>query len=149
MAPNVPTNAETLAQLQELIQQLTTIVQALASSHLVGAAKCVRSSHMFDMFQRLQKLKQGKRSVEEYSAEFFSLLSHLDDLKDYDDERKQKIKDVLSLSSPLNVAEACRKALIVEAQIKGKFWGKVEKSFTLSWCLVGFGFATLMACIDF
>lgn len=98
----------------------------------------------------MHKLQQGKRSVEEYSAEFFWLLRRVD-LQDSGQQmaarfvgglRQKKIKDTLNLFNPLTLAEAHQKALIMEAQTKGDIWRERADNFTLYWCLTGFCFTT-------
>lgn len=78
------------------------------------------------MFQRFHGLQQERRSVEEYSTEFISLLRRVD--AQYTDQqivgffvgglRQKEMKDGLSLLNPLTLAEAHQKALIVEAHLK-------------------------------
>lgn len=80
------------------------------------------------MFQRLHHLRQGTRTVEEYSTEFFLLLNRID-LQDSDSQLvaryigglRQKIQHTLNLFNPLTLAEAHQQAITVEAQNKTNF----------------------------
>ena len=77
------------------------------------------------MFQRLQHLRQGSRTVEEYATEFFLLLTRID-LQELDRQLvgrfigglRQQIQHTLILFSPLTLSEAHQQALTVEAQNK-------------------------------
>lgn len=74
------------------------------------------------MFQRLHHLRQGTRTVEEYSTEFFLLLNRID-LQDSDSQLvaryigglRQQIQHTLNLFNPLTLAEAHQQAITVEA----------------------------------
>lgn len=74
------------------------------------------------MFLKLQNLRQGSRSVEEYSTEFFQLLNRID-LQDSEQQLvarftgglRQQIQHTLTLCNPLTVAEAHQQAVTVEA----------------------------------
>ena len=65
------------------------------------------------MFQRLQHLRQGSRTVEEYATEFFLLLNIID-LHDSDRQLvarfvggvQQQIQHTLNLFNPLTLSEA-------------------------------------------
>ncbi|XP_009106784.1 uncharacterized protein LOC103832518 [Brassica rapa] len=77
------------------------------------------------MFQKLQHLRQGNRTVEEYATEFFLLLNRID-LHDSEHQivarfiggLRQQIQHTLNLFNPLTIAEAHQQALTVEAQNK-------------------------------
>lgn len=77
------------------------------------------------LFQRLQNLRQGSRTVEEYATEFFLLLNRID-LRDSDRQLvarfigglRQQIQHTLNLFNPLTLLEAHQQALTVEAQNK-------------------------------
>ena len=80
------------------------------------------------MFQRLHTLRQGTRSVAEYSTEFFLLLTRVDI---QDSERqlvarftaglRQQIQHTLNLFHPLTLSEAHQQALTIETQTKSSF----------------------------
>ena len=80
------------------------------------------------MFQRLHTIRQGTRSVAEYSTEFFLLLNRVDI---QDSERqlvarftaglRQQIQHTLNLFHPLTLSEAHQQALTIEAQTKSTF----------------------------
>lgn len=80
------------------------------------------------MFQRLQNLRQGTRTVEEYSTEFFLLLTRID-IRDSEQQLvarfvgglRQKIQHTLNLFHTLSVSEAHQQALTIEAQTKGNY----------------------------
>lgn len=77
------------------------------------------------MFQRLQHLRQGSRTVEDYATEFFLLLNRI---KLHDSDRqlvarfigglRQQVQHTLNLFNPLTLSEAHQQALTVEAQNK-------------------------------
>lgn len=77
------------------------------------------------MFQRLQNLCQGSRTVEEYATEFFLLLNRID-LRDSDTQLvvrftgglRQQIQHTINLFNPLTLSEAHQQALTVAAQNK-------------------------------
>ncbi|XP_013669317.2 uncharacterized protein LOC106373730 [Brassica napus] len=77
------------------------------------------------MFQRLQHLRQGSCTVEEYATEFFLLLNRIDIHDSYMQlvarfigGLRQQIQYTLNLFNPLTLSEAHQQALIVEAQSK-------------------------------
>ena len=80
------------------------------------------------MFQRLHTLRQGTRSVAEYSTEFFLLLNRVDI---QDSERqlvarftaglRQQIQHTINLFHPLTLSEAHQHALTIESQTKTSF----------------------------
>lgn len=75
------------------------------------------------MFQRLQNLRLGSRTVEEYATEFFLLLNRID-LHDSDSQLVahfvgglgQQIQHTLNLFNPLTLYEAHQQAWTIEAQ---------------------------------
>ena len=77
------------------------------------------------MFQRLHNIRQGPRSVADYSTEFFLLLTRVDI---QDSERqlvarftaglRQQIQHTINLFIPLTLAEAHQQAVTIEAQTK-------------------------------
>ena len=77
------------------------------------------------LFQRLQNLRQGSRTVEEYATEFFLLLNRID-LRDSDRQLvarfigglRQQIQHTLNMFNPVTLSEAHQQALTVEAQNK-------------------------------
>ncbi|XP_026451937.1 uncharacterized protein LOC113352319 [Papaver somniferum] len=89
------------------------------------------------MFQRLHTIRQGTRSVADYSTEFFLLLNRVDI---QDSERqlvarftvglRQQIKHTINLFHPLTLSEAHQQALTIEAQTKLSFlsWSTVRSS---------------------
>ncbi|KAF8083116.1 hypothetical protein N665_0791s0013 [Sinapis alba] len=80
------------------------------------------------MFQRLHHIRQGTRSVSDYSTEFFLLLTRVDI---QDSERqlvarftaglRQQIQHTLNLFHPLTLSEAHQQAITIEAQTKTSF----------------------------
>lgn len=95
------------------------------------------------MFQRLHSLRQGNDSVEEYSTQFFLLLTRVD-LRDSDQQivirfvcgLRKNIRDHLNLLNPHTVGEAHQQALTLEAQTKDDFKQKIGKCcliFSLLW----------------
>ncbi|XP_031390864.1 uncharacterized protein LOC116203312 [Punica granatum] len=88
------------------------------------------------MYQRLQNLRQGTRSVDEYTNEFYQLVARnkLQETKDqlvarYIGELKVQLQDTINLFDPVNVSSAYQRTLIVERQQKqagsGMFSGGV------------------------
>lgn len=74
------------------------------------------------LFQRLQMLRQGSRSVDEYTEEFYQLISRNDlseteeQLARYLSGLRQTLQDALSLHSLWTVSEAYQRALTAEKQ---------------------------------
>ncbi|XP_026420700.1 uncharacterized protein LOC113316766 [Papaver somniferum] len=89
------------------------------------------------MFQRLHTIRQGNRSVADYSTEFFLLLNRVDI---QDSERqlvarftaglRQQIQHTINLFHPSTLSEAHQQALTIEAQTKLSFssWSTVRSS---------------------
>ena len=80
------------------------------------------------MFQRLHTIRQGTRSVAEYSTEFFFLLTRVD-IQDLERQvvarftagLRQQIQHTITLFNPLTLAEAHQQALTLESQTRGNF----------------------------
>lgn len=80
------------------------------------------------MFQRLHTIRQGTRSVADYSTEFFLLL-HRVDVQDSERQLvarftaglRQQIQHTINLFNPLTLSEAHQQALTIEAQTKSSF----------------------------
>ncbi|KAE8730965.1 hypothetical protein F3Y22_tig00002841pilonHSYRG00088 [Hibiscus syriacus] len=75
------------------------------------------------LFQRLHALRQGARSVDDYTEEFYQLVAR-NDLSEMEEQMvarylgglRQPLQDVLSLHSLWSVSEAYQRALAVEKQ---------------------------------
>lgn len=75
------------------------------------------------MFQKLQNLRQGSRTVEEYATELFLLINRIE-IKDSERQimarfiggLRQQIQQTLILFNPLTISEAHQQALTIEAQ---------------------------------
>ncbi|KAE8655824.1 putative CCCH-type zinc finger family protein [Hibiscus syriacus] len=75
------------------------------------------------LFQRLHALRQGTRSVDDYTEEFYQLVAR-NDLSETEEQMverylgglRQPLQDVLSLHSLWSVSEAYQRALAVEKQ---------------------------------
>jgi hypothetical protein len=73
------------------------------------------------MYQRLQNLSQGSKTVDEYMEEFYKYLTWVD-LAETDDQLvsryigglRQNIQDSLNLFDPINVFAAHQRALLLE-----------------------------------
>ncbi|XP_076944916.1 uncharacterized protein LOC143615753 [Bidens hawaiensis] len=110
-------------------QQLKMTRNRLGKSRIVTWAKmrkCLRDTflpHNFQrlMYQHLQNLKQGSRSVDEYTTEFYHLISR-NDIQETDEQivaryiggLRVQIMDSVNLFDPLTVAEAYQRALAFE-----------------------------------
>ena len=75
------------------------------------------------LYQRLHSLKQGARSVDDYTEEFYNLIArnNLFEIEEqlvarYLEGLKQSLQDALSLHSLWIVSEAYQRALVVEKQ---------------------------------
>uniref|UniRef100_A0A0D2ZZQ9 Retrotransposon gag domain-containing protein n=1 Tax=Brassica oleracea var. oleracea TaxID=109376 RepID=A0A0D2ZZQ9_BRAOL len=89
------------------------------------------------MFQRLHTIRQGTRSVADYSTEFFLLLNRVD-IQDSECQLvarftaglRQQIQHTLNLFNPLTLSEAHQQALTIEAQTKSSFssWTNARSS---------------------
>lgn len=98
------------------------------------------------MFQRFHGLQQERRSVEEYSTEFISLLRRV--YVQYTDQqivgffvgglRQKEMKDGLSLLNPLTLAEAHQKALILEAHLEKENLGAKMENLGKSLSHIGY-----------
>ncbi|KAE8676682.1 putative CCCH-type zinc finger family protein [Hibiscus syriacus] len=75
------------------------------------------------LFQRLHALRQGARSIDDYTEEFYQLVAR-NDLSEMEEQMvawylgglRQPLQDVLSLHSLWSVSEAYQRALAVEKQ---------------------------------
>ena len=75
------------------------------------------------MFQKLQNLRQGSRTDEEYATELFLLINRIE-IKDSERQimarfiggLRQQIQQTLILFNPLTISEAHQQALTIEAQ---------------------------------
>ncbi|XP_076958317.1 uncharacterized protein LOC143634010 [Bidens hawaiensis] len=74
-------------------------------------------------YQRLQNLKQGSRSVDDYTTEFYHLVAH-NDIQETDEQLisryigglRVQIMDFVNLFDPLTIAEAHQQALAFDKQ---------------------------------
>ncbi|XP_076931934.1 uncharacterized protein LOC143597275 [Bidens hawaiensis] len=105
--------------------------EGLGKSRIVTWAKmrkCLRDTflpHNFQrlMYQRLQNLKQGSKSVDDYTTEFYHLIAR-NDIQETDEQLvaryigglRVQIMDSVNLFDPLTVAEAYQRALAFEKQ---------------------------------
>ncbi|KAI3760252.1 hypothetical protein L1987_50645 [Smallanthus sonchifolius] len=112
-------------------QQLKMTRNRLRKSRIVTwtkMKKCLRDTflpHNFQrlMYQRLQNLKQGSRSVDEYTTEFYHLVAR-NDIQETDEQLvaryigglRVQIMDSVNLFDPLTVTEAYQRALAFEKQ---------------------------------
>lgn len=89
------------------------------------------------MFQKLQILRQGSRTVDEYVTDFFKMLNRVE-IQDSEQQLvtrfigglRQQIQFTLNLFRPQSISEAHQQALTVEAQIRSGFqgWGSTRQS---------------------
>lgn len=75
------------------------------------------------MFQKLQNLRQGPRSVDDYATEFFKMINRVEvcDTEEQLTMRfvgglRQQIKHTLNLFRPQTISKAHQQALTIEAQ---------------------------------
>ncbi|KAI3709992.1 hypothetical protein L2E82_39765 [Cichorium intybus] len=77
------------------------------------------------MYQRLQNLKQGLRTVDEYTTEFYQLLAR-NEIQENEDQLvaryvgglKLQIQEVVNMFDPVCISAAHQRALIVEKQAR-------------------------------
>jgi hypothetical protein len=92
------------------------------------------------MYQRLQNLNHGSKTVDKYTKEFYKYLTRVD-LAETDDQLvsqyigglRQNIHDSLNLFDPVNVYVAHRRALLLEkttAKGSTSFFGRGTKGST-------------------
>ncbi|KAG7559336.1 Retrotransposon gag domain [Arabidopsis thaliana x Arabidopsis arenosa] len=78
------------------------------------------------IYTRLQNLRQGSRSIDDYAAELFALLAR-NDLLETEEQLvsrfigglRQQVQNTLLQYNPLSVSEAHQRALLVEQSIRG------------------------------
>ena len=75
------------------------------------------------MYQRLQNLRQGTRTVNDYADEFYQLIARNDIMETeeqltarYIGGLRMQIQDMVNMFNPISVAEAHQKALAWEKQ---------------------------------
>ncbi|XP_022007177.1 uncharacterized protein LOC110906335 [Helianthus annuus] len=108
--------------------------------------KCLRSNflpHNFQrlMYQRLQNLKQGAKSVDDYTIEFYQLIA-MNDIQEPEEQLvsryigglRVQIMEAVNLFDPLTIPEAHQRALTFEKQNR-----RVGGSFTPAGGNVGSG----------
>ena len=77
------------------------------------------------MYQRLQNLKQGLWSVNEYTTEFYQLITR-NEIQETEDQLvsryigglKLQIQDVVNMFDPVSVSAAHQRAIVVEKQTR-------------------------------
>lgn len=89
------------------------------------------------MFQKLQNLRQGTRTVDEYATEFFRMINCVE-LQDTEQQLvmrfvgglRQQIQFTINLFRPDSISEAHQQALTIEAQTRSGFsgWGSTRQS---------------------
>ncbi|KAF5774775.1 putative nucleotidyltransferase, Ribonuclease H [Helianthus annuus] len=130
-------------------QQLKLTRNRLGKSRIVTWAKmkkCLRSNflpHNFQrlMYQRLQNLKQGAKSVDDYTTEFYQLIAR-NDIQEPEEQLvsryigglRVQIMESVNLFDPLTIPEAHQRALAFEKQNR-----RVGGSFTPVGGNVGLG----------
>ncbi|XP_013624595.1 PREDICTED: uncharacterized protein LOC106330711 [Brassica oleracea var. oleracea] len=121
---------------EELLDWIVTVEEILEFKR-APLERCLKSKlnktflpYNYDqlMFQSLHTIRQGTRSVAEYSTEFFLLLTRVDI---QDSERqlvahftaglRQQIQHTINLFHPLTLSEAHQQALTIETQTKSSF----------------------------
>ncbi|KAJ0885239.1 putative nucleotidyltransferase, Ribonuclease H [Helianthus annuus] len=130
-------------------QQLKLTRNRLGKSRIVTwtkMKKCLRSNflpHNFQrlMYQRLQNLKQGAKSVDDYTTEFYQLIAR-NDIQEPEEQLvsryigglRVQIMEAVNLFDPLTIPEAHQRALAFEKQNR-----RVGGSFTPTGGNVGSG----------
>ncbi|XP_019085415.1 PREDICTED: uncharacterized protein LOC109126359 [Camelina sativa] len=82
------------------------------------------------LFHKLQNLRQGNRTVEDYATEFFLLMNRVE-VRDSEQQLiarfigglRQQIQHTLNLFHPLSLGEAHQQAITIETQTKDNFLG--------------------------
>ena len=82
------------------------------------------------MYQRFQNLRQGTRSVDEYSTDFYAFLARIDLnesatqlVSHYIGGLRLQLQNVLNMFDPSTVAEAHQRALQEEKQLNRSVLG--------------------------
>ncbi|XP_021971897.1 uncharacterized protein LOC110867063 [Helianthus annuus] len=130
-------------------QQLKLTQNRLGKSRIVTwtkMRKCLRSNflpHNFQrlMYQRLQNLKQGAKSIDDHTTEFYQLIAR-NDIQDPEEQLvsryigglRVQIMESVNLFDPLTILEAHQRALAFEKQNR-----RVNSSFTPAGGNVGSG----------
>lgn len=112
-------------------QQLKLTRDRLGKSKVVTwrkMKKCLRSNflpHNFQrlMYQRLQNLKQGAKSVDDYTTEFYQLIAR-NDIQETEEQLvaryigglRVQIMDSVNMFDPVSISEAHQRALAFEKQ---------------------------------
>ena len=77
------------------------------------------------MYQQLQNLKQGIRSVDDYTTEFYQLIAR-NEIQETEDQLvsryigglKLQIQDTVNMFDPMNMSAAHQRALMVEKLLR-------------------------------
>ncbi|PKI62312.1 hypothetical protein CRG98_017313 [Punica granatum] len=85
------------------------------------------------MYQRPQNLRQGSRSVDDYTNEFYQLVAR-NELQETEDQLvaryigclRVQLQDTVNLFNPINMSSAHQRALIIEKQQKRASSGAVD-----------------------